>query len=179
MIEVEKEVEIKLMVDEQMDIKSRLTAAGAVCLGEPYTQTTLGYFSADSIQKGIFPRIRDEGGKIILTVKTKNGHESETGYKERMEYSLPLESVKQGENILFALGYVDVRSFTKERQEWSLLDTKVTIDKLYFGTFLEIEGEKNNIEDVINKLSLDGQKRITKSYLGLEDDYKNNKLSQN
>ncbi len=74
------------------------------------------------------------------------------------------------------MGFGDVRVFEKTRQECEFLNTKIALDKLYFGDFIEIEGEKEDIENVISKLGLESKERITKAYLALEDDYKNGKL---
>lgn len=165
-----KEIEIKFKIENVESMKRKLLQAGAIFIEKPYEQTTYGYFSTDSMTKGIFPRIRNEKDKIVFTVKVKKDQQPE--YKERMEYSMNLDSIDQGENILFALGYDKVRVFTKIRQEYTLLNTKITIDELYFGIFLEIEGEKMDIEKVINNLALKDKERITKAYLSLEDDYK-------
>ncbi|MDD3292985.1 MAG: class IV adenylate cyclase [Candidatus Pacebacteria bacterium] len=170
---MEKEIEVKFKIDEEDRIKEKLRSLG-VSLCEPYKQTTYGFFSVDSIEKGIFPRIRDEKDDIVLTVKVKP--KKETNYFERMEYSMKIGNAKEGEDILRVLGFDDIRVFEKMRQEGELLNTKITLDELYFGNFIEIEGEKKDIENVIVKLGLEDKERITKAYLALEDDYKNGKL---
>jgi len=170
---MQKEIEVKFKIDNIDDVKKQLITLGA-SIEKPYQQTTHGFFSNDSIEKGIFPRIRDERDDIVLTVKVKPKEES--NYFERMEYSMKIKSVKEGEDILKALGFDDVRVFEKTRQECEFLNTKITLDKLYFGDFIEIEGEKEDIENVISKLGLENKERITKAYLALEDDYKNGKL---
>ena len=48
---------------------------------------------------------------------------------------------------------------------------EVVLDKLYFGTYIEIEGPKEEIEKMVKKLDFEKKERITKAYLGLEDDY--------
>lgn len=170
---MEKEIEVKFKIDEKDQIKEKLIGLG-VSLSEPYKQTTYGFFSVDSIERGIFPRIRDEKNNIVLTVKVKP--KKETNYFERMEYSMKIGNAKEGEDILRVLGFDDIRVFEKIRQESELLNTKIVLDELYFGNFIEIEGEKEDIENVIIKLGLDNKERITKAYLALEDDYKNGRL---
>ncbi|MDD2274680.1 MAG: CYTH domain-containing protein [Candidatus Pacebacteria bacterium] len=170
---MEKEIEVKFKIDEKDQIKEKLTALG-VSLSEPYKQTTYGFFSKDSREKGIFPRIRNEKEDIVLTVKVKS--KEETNYFERMEYSMKISSVKEGEDILKVLGFDDIKVFEKTRQEGELLNTVITLDELYFGNFIEIEGGKEEIENVIIKLGLENKERITKAYLRVEEDYKNGKL---
>ncbi|MDK2948880.1 MAG: adenylate cyclase, class 2 [Patescibacteria group bacterium] len=170
---MEKEIEVKFKIDNFDDIKTKLINLG-VSFGERYKQKTYGFFSNDSMEKGIFPRIRDEKDDIVLTVKVRPKEES--NYFERTEYSMKIQSVKEGEDILKALGFNDVRVFEKTRQDGEVLNTKIALDKLYFGYFIEIEGEKEDIENVINELGLENKERITKAYLALEDDYRNGKL---
>lgn len=165
---MEKEIEVKFKIDKTDNIKNKLANLGAY-FEEPYKQTTHGFFSNDSIKKGIFPRIRDEKDDIILTVKVKPKEES--NYFERMEYSMKIQNARDGEDVLRALGFNEVRVFEKVRQECGFSNTKIALDKLYFGDFIEIEGEKEDIENVINKLGLENKERISKAYLALEKDY--------
>lgn len=94
-------------------------------------------------------------------------------YFERMEYSTKINDMKEGEEVLRALGFNDVKMFEKIRQECSFMNTLITLDSLYFGDFIEIEGEKDDIENVIQKFGFKSEERIIRSYLALEEDYKN------
>ena len=62
-----KEIEVKFKIGERDDIRKKLFDLGGNP-NKPYKQTTYGFFSNNSVKKGIFPRIRDEYGKIILTM---------------------------------------------------------------------------------------------------------------
>lgn len=167
---MQKEIEIKFKIEKEDNVEQKLLSLGGIAK-KPYRQTTYGFFSKDSVQKGIFPRIRDEKGNIVLTVKIKPKKKS--NYFERKEYSIKIMKTKDGINILKALGFDKVRIFKKTRQEWKFQDAELSLDKLYFGTFLEIEGSKKAIEDMVVKLNFQARQRITKAYLALEDDYKN------
>ena len=168
-INMEKEIEVKFKINDLSSFQKNLIKLG-VSIQKPFFQTTYGFFSKDSIKEGIFPRIRDEKDEIVLTVKVKPKEKS--NYFERMEHSVKIKSVEEGINVLKALDFNRMRVFKKIRQECEFLNTKIALDKLYFGDFIEIEGEKEDIEKVINKLGLKSKERITKAYLALEDDYK-------
>ena len=129
----------------------------------------MDFFSDNSIEKGIFPRIRDEHGKIVLTVKVRP--QKKTNYFERKEYSVEILSVKEGIDIMKSMGYDQIRVFEKTREEWAFKGVEVVLDKLYFGAYIEIEGPKEKIEEMVKKLGFENKERITKAYLGLEDDY--------
>ncbi len=162
------EIEIKFKIENNNDIRNKLLELDGIPQ-EPYKQTTYGFFANNSIEKGIFPRIRDEHGKIIFTVKVKA--KKKTDYFERKEYSMEILNIDDGVEIMKSMGYDHVRIFEKTREEWKFKEVEVVLDKLYFGTYIEIEGQKMKIEKMVKKLGLENKERINKAYLGLEDDY--------
>ncbi len=166
---MQKEIEVKFKLNKLKDIKEKLINLGSY-FEKPYKQTTYSFFSKTSIEQGIFPRIRDEKGEIVLTVKVKT--KKQNNYFERNEYSVKIQSLKHGKAVLKALGFNKIKTFEKVRQETEFLNTKISLDKLYFGDFIEIEGKKKHIENVINILGLNSKERITKAYLALEEEYK-------
>jgi len=162
------EIEIKFKIEKADNIRTKLLALGGIPK-KPYKQTTYGFFSDNSIKEGIFPRIRDERDKIVLTVKIRPKRKTE--YFERKEYSVEISNAKEGADIMKSIGYNQIRVFKKMREEWKFKDVEVVLDKLYFGVYMEIEGSKEKIEEMIKKLGFKDRKKITKAYLGLEDDY--------
>ena len=162
------EIEIKFKIKKIDDVRKKLLDLGGI-FKKPYKQTTYGFFSDNSIEKGIFPRIRDEHGKIVLTVKVRS--QKKTNYFERKEYSVKISNVEEGVDIMKSLGYNQIRVFKKVREEWGFKDVEVVLDELYFGVYIEIEGQKEKIEEMVKKLGFENKERITKAYLGLEDDY--------
>ncbi len=166
---MKKEIEVKFQLKNKDKILEKLSALGGKAK-KPYDQITYGFFSKDSVERGIFPRIRKEFGKSVLTVKVRP--QKESSFFERKEYSITIDDEKEGIEILKSLGFDRIREFSKKRQEWEFPDVEVCVDDLYFGTFLEIEGEKKDIESMIKKLGLENNERITKAYLAIEDDYK-------
>jgi adenylate cyclase class 2 len=170
---MQKEIEVKFKLTSKDNIIEKLVSLEGK-FKKPYRQTTYGFFSEDSIEKGIFPRIRGESGKHVLTVKVRP--KKKTKYFERKEYSVVIDNEKEGIKILKLLGFDRVRKFSKKRQEWSFSDIKVCVDNLYFGTFLEIEGKKKQIERMIKRLGFEKRERIIRGYLTLENDYKRGKL---
>lgn len=164
---MQSEIEIKIKIEKKDNIVKKLVTLGGIP-GRPYKQITYGFFSENSIENGIFPRIRKEHDKTVFTVKVRPKKKS--NYFERKEYSIIIDNTKAGIKILEVLGFDKIRTFTKMRQEWKFKNVKISLDKLYFGTFLEIEGSKNKIEDMVKKLRFQNKTRIIKSYLALEDE---------
>ena len=154
------EIEIKFKIEKADDIRTKLLDLGGVPK-KPYKQTTYGFFSDDSIEKGIFPRIRNERGKIALTVKVRP--QKKTEYFERKEYSVEISNVKDGIDVMESLGYDQIRIFKKTREEWKFKNVEVVLDKLYFGDYMEIEGPKEKIEEMVKKLGFENKEGIIKS----------------
>lgn len=102
----------------------------------------------------------------------KSKQKKQNNYFERNECSVKIQSLKHRKAVLKALGFNEIKTFEKVRQETEFLSTKISLDKLYFGDFIEIEGKKKHIENVINILGLNSKERITKAYLALEEEYK-------
>jgi len=80
---MQKEIEIKIKLKDMENIVKKLKELGGK-KGKSYTQTTYGFFSNNSIEKGIFPRIRQENGSLVFTVKLRK--DKKTKYFEREEY---------------------------------------------------------------------------------------------
>lgn len=171
---MQKEIEIKIKLDKKDNIIDRLKELGGQRVSS-YTQTTFGFFSDNSLEKGIFPRIRIESKEVVLTVKVRN--KKQTNYFERDEYSMKIDNLATGIKILKLLGFETVRKFTKKRENWIFKNRKlkISLDRLYFGRFIELEGSKEEIEKAISELGFQNRERITKAYLALEDDYKKTK----
>lgn len=171
---MQKEIEIKIKLDKKDNITNRLKELGGQ-RETSYTQTTFGFFSDNSLEKGIFPRIRIESKEPVLTVKVRN--KKQTNYFERDEYSMKIGNLATGIKILKLLGFETVRKFTKKRENWIFKNRKlkISLDRLYFGRFIELEGSKEEIEKAISELGFQNRERITKTYLALEDDYKKTK----
>lgn len=163
-----KEIEVKIKISNPEEIAERIKNIGGVFVRE-VNQKMYGLFlpNYENVELGIFPRIRTEGGETTLTIKVKN--EQSNLYFKRDEYTLKINDEKIGLEIMKLLGYSIVRPIEKTRKEWKWNKVSLCIDTLYFGVFLEIEGEEKEIEKTIEALGLKKEERIIKSYLYLED----------
>jgi len=67
---MQKEIEIKIQIKGQRKYSQKVKEIRRQ-KGKSYSQTTYGFFSNDSIERGIFPRIRQEDNSLVLTVKLR------------------------------------------------------------------------------------------------------------
>lgn len=141
-------------------------------------ERTFGYFKKDfsNIKDGIFPRIKyveGEKKEIILTVKRRTKENTQFFEREEMEVKM-----KEGENIENLRGMLKSLDFSKEiifekkRKNVFKNDITISFDELPFGFFVEFEGEPEIIDQYLIDFDLSNRPRITRSYLGLWEDYR-------
>ena len=169
----EIEIKIELKKNEIPAVRKRLRELGAIH-APVKKEITYGFFSTDSIEAGIFPRIKTHKGETggLLTVKIKKALRSK--YFRREELTMAVPDARVARDILKVLGYTKERIFEKIREKWNFPDQKieVTIDELPFGFFIEIEGSPQGIEKTVKLLGLDNKDRIIKAYLRVYDDWR-------
>ncbi len=148
-----EEVEIKIKLDngEVDNVKKKLFELGVKLEGEEDERDI--YFTAphrDFIITKECLRIREKGGLLELTYKgptTKEMLEKKQFWKP--EINIPLTVNRADiEMLLELLDFRKVADFTKHRENFSLEEKTITIDKIGgLGYFLEIEEIVKNKED--------------------------------
>jgi adenylate cyclase class 2 len=159
-----REIEIKFAVNDEEKMVGRLLALGAEKLSEGLEHNIV--FDNDELRnKGVLLRLRKTGnGKNVLTFKSRL---PSTGFKERDEIEVEVGDFGKAKEILENLGYEIWWIYEKERTNFGFGGTIVSVDRLPFGTFMEIEGSRAGIRAAIAKLGLDPAKGMTDTYLGL------------
>lgn len=166
------ETEVKFKIQDLLELEKNIKSIGGKELHRNVFQRTVMMDTSEEqlIKRGVFLRVRD-GEKKIMTVKSKllGGDEK---FKERQELEIEIGDVELAEKMMFELGFTKKWIMEKYRTEYELVDTILALDKLPFGNYLEIEGDKDSIEEAIRILGLENEERITNTYWHLFDDYK-------
>jgi predicted adenylyl cyclase CyaB len=161
------EVELKYLQVDLEEVRHRLIDAGAR-LEAPR--------SLESNQ------IFDDGDESLRhskrLLRLRNGHEltvklplEDAQYKSRQEINL---DVADGniEGFLAGLGYESRWQYQKWREGWDLEGMWVTLDELPFvGEVVEIEGDRDRIDAVAERIGLAGKPTSTANYQTLYLDY--------
>jgi adenylate cyclase class 2 len=71
--------------------------------------------------------------------------------------------------ILEAIGFHKAQVYEKWRETFTLEDVMLLIDAMPYGDFLEIEGNREQIQDLVGRLGLKWENRILYNYLQLFD----------
>lgn len=166
------ETEVKFKIQDLEELEKKIKLVKGKELHRNVFQRTVRMDTSDEqlIKRGVFLRVRD-GEKKIMTVKSKLSGGDEK-FKERQELEIEISDVKLAEKMMFELGFTKKWIMEKYRTEYELIGTILALDKLPFGNYLEIEGDKDSIEKAIRILGLENEERITNTYWHLFDDYK-------
>lgn len=164
------ETEVKFVLEDYEVLMKRLTLCKAVPT-LPETEYNAYYFDnseGDLEKAGVQLRFREQGDKRFVCYK---GPTTSTTLMVREELEQELQSWTQLAAIFSRLGYSPKRHIQKLREKYRLPGVEVCVDQVWFGTFVELEGDSGAIRHWALALGFDWDSRITKSYLELERDY--------
>jgi adenylate cyclase class 2 len=158
-----KEIEAKFIVPDHRVIRQRVMDQGGRLIIPRLLERNLRFDTQDH-------RLRDrhevlrlrQDQSISLTYKRSFTAE------ERQEIELEVVDMDTTQAFLEALGYQVIFRYEKYRETFLLEPTKVMLDELPFGFFVEIEaGSIDAIEEKAVGLGLNWEFRIKPSYMNL------------
>lgn len=162
------ETEVKLHVPDLAPIRAKLEAIGAELAAPRVFERNVRYDDAGRTMtpRHIVLRLREDT-RVRLTYKEEGS--SENGITSRLEAEVQVSDFEAMELILGRLGYTPYMIYEKYRTTYHLDGAEVVLDEMPYGTFVEIEGDKDTIEGVMNRLELQGFQRYDVSYAVLFD----------
>ncbi len=107
-------------------------------------------------------RVLDGGPRGVLTAK--GPAQFVAGVKVREETEVVVEDGHATLDLLQQLGFRVLVVYRKQRAVWKLGPTAVTLDKLDFGYFCEVEGPLEEVPAVARNLGLDPTRAVKDSY---------------
>lgn len=157
---IEIELKFELTPDEVKRIKD---SPKITTLKECYQQTVM-FDNTDHLMERTDGRIRlrQHGDKI--TISYKKPLPSDGNHKKEIEFETEVGNFDIMENILKTMEYLPTTSYEKYTTHLKFKDSdaEIEIQKYPFTTFLEIEGEKEEIEKVAKELNLDIRSSLIK-----------------
>ena len=121
-----------------------------------------GLFLSDSLL-----RLRKDQ-KATLTYKTKPDV-GDSEFKVVKELEVEVSDFEMMLNILGALGFNRSQVYEKYREIFAIGDTKLCLDCMPFGNFLEIEGGKDEIRNLAQQIGMQWNRRIIDNYRSMFD----------
>ncbi len=93
----------------------------------------------------------------------------------RPEFEVEISDLETGRFILEALGYQISTIYEKYRTSYQIGDVEISLDRMPYGNFLEIEGANEaSIQLIAKKIGLTWENRSSQSYMRLFETVKKN-----
>ena len=161
------EVEVKIRLEDRTETLHRLQNLGFENSAERQFEANTLFDTQDQSlrQQGTLLRLRESGGKFVITWKGKG----EPGpHKSREELETTLGSLETLAKILDRLGYRPTFRYEKYRAEFERSQDAeggvVTLDETPVGDFMEIEGPAAWIESTARNLGFAPGDYVLESY---------------
>ncbi|HLZ94987.1 MAG TPA: class IV adenylate cyclase [Candidatus Dormibacteraeota bacterium] len=107
-------------------------------------------------------RVLDGGPRGMLTAK--GAAKFFAGVKVREETEIEVNNAHATLDLLAQLGFQVLVIYRKHRAVWVAGNVNVTLDRLDFGHFVEVEGPLETIPDIARELGLDPANAVKDSY---------------
>jgi adenylate cyclase class 2 len=160
------EIEVKFFLPEVHTIRNRIVAEGATFTGKHFeTNTCFENETCSFKEQDMLLRLRKDD-KTRLTVKMRPPV-TDKGFKIYREMEVEVDDFDTCQAILENLGFHPHQTYEKWRETFVLGDTKLLIDTTPYGDFLELEGVKQAISDLADRLDLKWKERILLNYLAI------------
>ena len=157
------EIEVKFYLENAARVREKLLAAGAKTSGRIFESNICFDDAQDSLKaKQSLLRLRKDK-QITLTHKSKPVA-GETEFKVLKELEVAVSDFDIMLSIIETLGYHRTLVYEKYRETLSMGKTKLCIDNMPFGDFIEIEGSKTDIRKLAQDIGMIWGRRITDNY---------------
>jgi adenylate cyclase class 2 len=164
---LQRELEVKFLLPDPEAMEARLLAGAAVRLHPPQLEVNLRFDTPDrrlSREERVLRLRRDRSTRLTY----KEPGPSEGALAARREVEFEVSDAEAAQEMLERLGYEGVVRYEKYREEWELGPTRIMLDRLPFGSFLEIEGPgQMEIQEAARLLGLDWDHAFQGSYLSI------------
>ncbi len=156
-----EEIEVKCLIDDLAAMRQRLVALGATCTTPRTYEENLLFDTPDA-------QLRHQGCLLRLRRDRRNHKEPpahhDLDFKIMHEYEVEVSDFAQMQTILEKLGFTPALRLEKYRETLTYQRVEIVLDEVPFGTFMEIEGPRDAIRDIVTALGLDFAARLVSSY---------------
>ena len=158
------ETEVKLRTDDFEGVRARLGSLGARLKERVEEERDVLFRSAADPHAldGQVLRLRLVDGEGWLTWKGESRFSG--GVKRREEVQTRVGDAAAMRELLERLGYEASLEFGKRREYWDVRGLTVSLDELPWGRYVEVEGEADELERVVEELGLSGAERVEEGY---------------
>ena len=165
------EIELKFPVSDAAALESRLPALGFTRVTpRTFEHNTLYDTASRSLRaQHQILRLREYGDRCVITHKRPPEGADDSQYKTRIETETTIGDCETMREILVQLGYTPAFTYEKFRTEWSARseqgdDSHLVLDETPIGTWAELEGSPEWIDQTLQLLEINPATCLTDSY---------------
>ncbi len=158
------EIEVKFFLPEVNSVRDRILAIGGFGCGRVFETNIRFEDGAKSLKdRGMLLRLRKDD-RVWLTHKSPPA-DPDRDFKIHRELEVRVSDFDACHAILEGIGFHQEQTYEKWRETFVLGETKLLVDTMPYGEFLEIEGQKSDIRSISDRLGLKWEERILLNYL--------------
>lgn len=164
------EIEIKIKIDQIDAFRKQLLLLKFHLSEKEYFESNMVFDTpAQKLRKSdSLLRLRKKKNSTILTLKKKViSRNSDSDYKIRNEIESVVSNGENIQKILFAMGYEIFFIYEKYREVYRKNNVIVTLDRTPIGDFIEIEGDRDRIDEIARLMGFKKKEYIVDSYYAL------------
>ncbi len=154
------EIEVKILEINKEEVEEKIKKHGGVKVKEGILKSWYFDYEDNRLRKeGAIIRVRSYDKETFMDYKKvmKKGK-----YKEAEEIKIIIEDFEKAVLFLKKIGLKAIKKLEKKRTSYKLLNSFVEIDEIEgIPVFLEIEGKKEEIEEIIEMLEIKDKKRVS------------------
>lgn len=160
---VEKDVQVKIKLSDFQRTKKFLISKGAIFLGS-WKEKTIRFDTEEQILKknGKFLRIKIGNQNVVTLKETENNEKNK--FFESTNRQFEIDDVESFCYILKRIGFSKNYIMEKYRLAWMYKGIEFYIDELPFGVFMELKGEKQEINKMLKLLNVKSEDLIKSTY---------------
>jgi adenylate cyclase class 2 len=161
------ESELKIPVPDLARVRDDLQRARAIVVQTMAREANLLLDADDRRLRGAgcVLRLRRHVERKVLTFKGPADYRG--AIKERPEYETEISDLENTTEILGELGFKVTMRYEKDREEWLLDDVTVALDHTPMGSFVEVEGPPEKLNQTAELLGLNIDSAVRDSYASL------------
>jgi adenylate cyclase class 2 len=161
-----QEVEVKFRLENEKALIEHISMMGFINIKNVFeTNIIFDMMDGSYSSRGKLIRVRETDKGNVLTYKEKQGDDSQ--FKVRKEIETGVDDSEQMIEMLKYMGFVISFVYQKKRMYFTKDDIEITIDKLPFGNYIEIEATQEQILNISKELNLGMTEISNMSYLAL------------
>jgi adenylate cyclase, class 2 len=160
------EIEVKFFLKDLKTAREKILALGARSQGRVF-EKNIRFEDRDKslvAKKSLLRLRRDNLARLTFKSEPKI---KDSDFKVYEELEVEVADFNTMERILNALGFFNEQVYEKFRETLTIGSSHLCLDEMPFGNFLEIEGEKTDILQMVEALNLTWSQRILENYLGI------------